>query len=341
MQSPTSPDVASPAKTPLFQSSTQYKNWRFSTEQLRATRTALNEAAIAAIRNTFESDSPGSSSDVHFLGAHEELLLVKLYITKISQLCGHFRFPEEVEATGITYLKRFYLKNTVMDWHPKNVMLTALFLATKTTNHPISLESYTSNIPRTRPSDVLDLEFLVAQSLAFEFAVWHAHRALWGLWLDIQELPQAPPHEELERIYDTALQHIRTSRLTDVELIYPPSQIALACLSLAHPEIAASWARSKNADTTLEAVESIKRAITRDGDVPSVDVVREIDRRLKICKNPEKVVGSKAYLAKRAKEESEAEFKRMRKAENVRKAVEQGDPFGEELAREANLDDDD
>jgi len=33
-----------------------------------------------------------------------------------------FRFPEEVEATAISYLKRFYLKNTVMDWHPKNVM---------------------------------------------------------------------------------------------------------------------------------------------------------------------------------------------------------------------------
>lgn len=64
--------------------------------------------------------------------------------------------------------------------------LTALFLATKTTNNPISLDSYTSNIPRTSPSDVLDLEFLVAQSLSFDFAVWHSHRALWGLWLDLQ-----------------------------------------------------------------------------------------------------------------------------------------------------------
>ncbi|KAI0002037.1 cyclin-like protein [Russula vinacea] len=318
-QPSTSPDVSSTAKSPLFQSSTQYRNWRFSVEQLKATRAALNQAAVAAIRNTFESDSPGSSSDVQFLEANEEHLLVKLYIIKISQLCGHFRFPEEVEATGITYLKRFYLKNTVMDWHPKNVMLTALYLATKTTNHPISLEAYTTNIPRTNASDVLDLEFLVAQSLAFEFAVWHAHRALWGIWLDIQaspDLPQAPPHEELQRIYDTAMQHIRTSRLTD---------IALACLSLAHPEIAAFWARSKNADTALEAIESIKRTITRDG----------------ICKNPEKVVGSKAYLAKRAREEKEAELKRMKKAESVRKATEQGDPFGEVLVGQANLDDDD
>lgn len=49
-------------------------------------------------------------------------MLVKLYISKIGQLCGYFRFPEEVEATAITYMKRFYLQNTVMDWHPKNVM---------------------------------------------------------------------------------------------------------------------------------------------------------------------------------------------------------------------------
>ena len=156
-----------------------------------------------------------------------------------------------------------------------------------------------------------------------------------------QDLPQVPPHEELQRIYDTAMQHIRTSRLTDVELIYPPSQIALACLSLAHPEIAAFWARSKNADTALEAIESIKRAITRDGDIPSVDVVREIDRRLKICKNPEKVVGSKAYLAKRTREEKEAELKRIKKAESARKASEHGNPFGEEIVGQANLDDDD
>jgi cyclin H len=65
---------------------------------------------------------PGSSSNVQFLTPDEELLLVKLYLGKITQLCGHFQFPEEVEATAVSYLKRFYLKNTVMDWHPKNVM---------------------------------------------------------------------------------------------------------------------------------------------------------------------------------------------------------------------------
>ena len=43
-------------------------------------------------------------------------------MTKITQLCVPFRFDETVEATAISYLKRFYLRNTVMGKHPKNIM---------------------------------------------------------------------------------------------------------------------------------------------------------------------------------------------------------------------------
>jgi len=338
--SPSSSQSSTDTKQPLYEASTQYKNWRYSPEQLVAVRASLNAAAVSVIRNTFEADEPGSSSNVQFLTADEEHLLVKLYISKISQLCGHFRFPDEVEATAVSYLKRFYLKNTVMDWHPKNVMLTALFLATKTTNNPISLEAYTSHIPKTSPSDVLELEFLVAQSLAFEFAVWHAHRALWGIWLDLQSLPDSPVDRPQE-IYDTALSHVRASRLTDAELIYTPSQIALACLSLASASFASQWASSKSrsplfASTSENTINAITFLITTSGHPPLVESVREVDRRLKLCKNPEKVVGSKAYLARKAEEEKRAEDKRNRKAEEVRRAMDDGDPFGDELSGKGN-----
>ncbi|KAF4623068.1 hypothetical protein D9613_001932 [Agrocybe pediades] len=331
------PIPPSEPKVPLYQASTQCRNWRYSVNQLARIRAALNEAAVAVIRSTFEADEQGSSHDVSFLNADEEVLLVKLYITKITQLCGLFRFPEEVEATAITYLKRFYLKNTVMDWHPKNVMLTALFLATKTTNNPISLESYTTHIPNTAPNDVLDLEFLVAQSLGFEFAVWHAHRALWGIWLDMQANSS---------MYDKALSYIRASRLTDAELIYTPSQIALAAFSLTLPDIAEQWISSKspNESTDLRrCIEEIVVLIETQGQPPKIESVREVDRRLKICKNPEKVVGSKAYLAKKREEERIAEEKRNRKAAEMQ--VEESDPFGTELAEKrrglVDYDDDD
>jgi len=225
-----------------------------------------------------------------------------------------------------------------------------LFLATKTTNNPISLEAYTNNIPKTNPSDVLDLEFLVAQSLGFEFAVWHAHRALWGIWV-LQNAPDAPPNRAASQseVYDTALRHVRASRLSDAELIYTPSQIALASLSMASPELMAEWAASKfPADSpslsmlqsTLASITTLIESAARPVDV---EAVRGVDLRLKLCKNPEKVVGSKAYLAKKAEEERKAEEKRNRKAAvDVQGAMEEGDPFGDELAgRLVDYDDDD
>lgn len=241
-----------------------------------------------------------------------------------------------------------------------------MFLATKTTNHPISLETYTTHIPNTTPSDVLDLEFLVAQSLGFEFAVWHSHRALWGIWLDlqvssslrrgslliyfIQSLPDCPP--DTREIYDRALNHVRASRLTDAELIYTPSQIAFAALSLAAPDLAFQWSTSKiplvstsshlSADTLPVVIDGIKSFITSVGHPPNLEAVREVDRRLKLCKNPEKVVGSSAYLARRAEEAKKAEEKRNRKAVDVHQTITDGDPFGTELgASQPDMIDDD
>lgn len=164
--------------------------------------------------------------------------------------------------------------------------------------------------------------------------------------------------DELRTAYDTAIKHVRASRLTDVELIYTPSQIALACFSLASPSLASAWARSKYGSpnsspsppespsptsevVVLELLEPIKAAVSHEGTIPEVEVVREIDRRLKLCKNPEKVVGSNAYNRKQEEAERRAAEKRTRKADLIRKAMADGDPFGNELVGGEFDDDDD
>ena len=115
-------------------------------------------------------------------------------------------------------------------------------------------------------------------------------------------------------------------------------------MSLAAPELANSWARLKfpeSADTLLSTSERIKEMIAAQGTPPDVEAVRNVDRRLKLCKNPEKVVGSRAYMKKQEEAERRAEEKRRRKAANVRKAMEEGDPFGSELAGGGGMEDDD
>lgn len=81
-----------------------------------------------------------------------------------------------------------------------------------------------------------------------------------------------------------------------MELIYTPSQIALACWHLVSPQLAEQWARAKFEPDVIEILPAIAQMITDEGKPPDVERVREIDKRLRICKNPEKVVGTKAYV---------------------------------------------
>ena len=150
---------------------------------------------------------------------------------------------------------------------------------------------------------------------------------------------------ELQDVYRNSAKHVRASRLTDAELIYAPSQIALASLSMVNPNLALAWAQSKGSSAILPVIGEIKSMINTDGQAPDVERVREVDRRLRICKNPEKIVGSKAYLAKKAAEEAKEQEKRMKKAEEIRRNMDSGNPFGDELGSgdgdDPNLDDDD
>ena len=52
-------DESNASSKSLYEASTQFKHWRFSPEQLLATRASLNAAAVTAIRDAFEADSAG------------------------------------------------------------------------------------------------------------------------------------------------------------------------------------------------------------------------------------------------------------------------------------------
>ncbi|KAG8695609.1 hypothetical protein FRC08_007658 [Ceratobasidium sp. 394] len=46
-----------PQRRPLYEASTQYRNWRFSPEQLAASRESLNAAAVKGIQDLLEKES--------------------------------------------------------------------------------------------------------------------------------------------------------------------------------------------------------------------------------------------------------------------------------------------
>jgi cyclin H len=63
---------------------------------------------------------------------------------------------------------------------------TCLFLAAKTTNFPVPLDVFTPKFKGLTQADILDTEFLLAQSLGFEFWIRGPEKALRGWGLEFQ-----------------------------------------------------------------------------------------------------------------------------------------------------------
>lgn len=68
------------------------------------------------------NSDPPTPDSVEYLTVSDELSLVTYYLTQVPLLCRALKYPEAVDATAVSYLKRFYLRNTCMDYHPKNIM---------------------------------------------------------------------------------------------------------------------------------------------------------------------------------------------------------------------------
>ncbi|OCF44398.1 hypothetical protein I317_01658 [Kwoniella heveanensis CBS 569] len=395
-QSAADSSALTPGPTSYHESS-QFRHWRYSPAGLADIRQELNQRSVEVVtKNTvLEKEAQISLGHTYteppapasYLTVSDELLLLRFYCSQVSKICRQgFGLPEVVESTAISYLKRFYLKNSVMEWHPKNIMPTCLFLAAKTTNYPVLLDQFIPRFSKLTPADVLDTEFLVAQSLGFEFWVRGAEKALRGWGLDMQNQPN-PPLEGISKSLPTALSNLSASLLTDAEFIYTPSQIGLAAWHLADPSLVetfldhrySTYVPSKNTSTSaddavvngsagdfdpngtssndsaegnsgesqsegeemygmkqsrlLHIVSDIEKMI-KDGQV-EVDVkkVKEVDKRLKQCSNPEKIPGTALYVKrKREKEAAEASAKAAKHQKLASASASDGDIFGSALS---------
>jgi len=283
-----------------YRSSSQYRFWSFTPAKLadlratsnalaadhvhkalarrrssKATALSLDPAAPSSADVTpsvsdsdVKNGSGGKKDDapVESLTVEEEVELLKYYCNNVLVLGNEeFRYPIHVTATAIQFLKRFYLTHSLMEYAPRKITPTALFLANKTDNQMHSLDHFLRDAHKiggleavTRES-VIEPEFLFTQALRFHFDVKHPYRALKGIVLeahqlihichgnrapdgfsrmrdeDIREalLGDALSPKELERrilsSYDKAKDWLSTKALvSDAYFHYSPSQIAFA-----------------------------------------------------------------------------------------------------------------
>ncbi|KAI1308757.1 hypothetical protein EDD11_004166 [Mortierella claussenii] len=309
----------------LYEQSTQYNHWRYTQPALDDLRTKVNQEVVATIKQNIEDEreqrvAQGVSIDdlpenLKFLKVDEELALLGFYERKIVQIFRHWKLPSYVTATAIVYMKRFFLENTVMDYHPKDVMLTCMFLARKTENFLMTIDDFSTAL-KSPPESILNLEFLICKNLRFHFTVHHPYRPCLGFFYDMQ--PVTENMERLQKVYEAALKLIDTSLYTDLCFLYQPSQIALAAMRIASKDESYDFERYANYkfkatesaaqkynETLLPILESIESVLKGDPRCVDVEkaVVTEIDKRLRMCKDPAKNPDSLIY-GKRKRTES-------------------------------------
>jgi cyclin H len=125
--------------------------------------------------------------------------------------------------------------------------------------------------------------------------------------------------EAIQRALPVALETLSSSRLTDAEFIYTPAQIALACFRVSNRslvddfldwrydtfksnlpqkpagedgETAARLPYGMAKDRLVQILQDIEVMIKEGSGAVDVKKVKEVDKRLKLCTNPEKIPGT-------------------------------------------------
>ncbi|NXM30968.1 CCNH protein, partial [Oxyruncus cristatus] len=166
----------------------------------------------------------------------EELAICKYYEKRLLDFCAVFKpaMPRSVVGTACMYFKRFYLNNSVMEYHPRIIMLTCAFLACKVDEFNVSSAQFVGNL-RESPlgqekalEQILEYELLLIQQLNFHLIVHNPYRPFEGFLIDLKT--RYPVLENPEVLRKTADDFLSRVALTDAYLLFTPSQIALTAV---------------------------------------------------------------------------------------------------------------
>ncbi|XP_006651796.1 cyclin-H1-1 isoform X1 [Oryza brachyantha] len=297
-----------------FRTSTHRERWIFQTNDLMDRWGAANQRAtetLAHYGTTLlkvdpvdgslsypEAPSDHGSSGVKPLSCEEERLMRIFYEQKIQEVCAAFKFPHKIQATAIIYFKRFYLQWSVMEHHPKHIMLTCIYSSCKVEENHVSAEELGKGIQQDHQI-ILNNEMIVLKSLDFDLIVYAPYRSIEGFIDDMEDFCRAGngEHQRLKELRQTAISQVDKMMLTDAPLLYTPGQLALAALHksndmhriLSFERYLESVFSRQHSDCPVEQFVGSINMINYLVDqlkIPTPKDMRHIDRKLKHCLDP-------------------------------------------------------
>ncbi|XP_030504760.1 cyclin-H1-1 isoform X1 [Cannabis sativa] len=296
-----------------FYTSTHRARWIFSPQELVDKYKAANQRAIQTLEKygatLMEVDVDGSLSfpepqvkenaDKHSrskpLNIEEEHFIRVFYENKLQEVCNNFHFPHKIQATALIYFKRFFLQWSVMQHHPKNIMLTCIYAACKIEENHVSAEELGKGISQDHQM-ILNNEMIIYQSLDFDLIVYAPYRSVQGFINDMEEFCGSVDDQlqGLTNLHESAKMDVDKIMLTDAPLLFPPGQLALAALRSSNGVhkiidferyLTRILSRQNTEHTSSELIESLNAidSWVRKYKFPSEKDLKHINRKLKSC----------------------------------------------------------
>ncbi|KAJ3603505.1 hypothetical protein NHX12_028250 [Muraenolepis orangiensis] len=218
----------------MYHNSSHKKFWIFDNEE--ALELLRREANLKAHTKMLASAKPGVKESM-LLARHEEQVLFRHYEKRLVDLCNAFKpaMPKSVVGTANMFFRRFYLNNSLMEYHPRIIMLTCAYLSCKVDEFNVSSTQFVGNLVQETPAgqervleQILEFELLLIQQLNFHLVVHTPYRPMEGLLIDIKT--RYPPLENPESLRKGADDFLTRVTTTDAGLLFSPSQIALTAI---------------------------------------------------------------------------------------------------------------
>jgi len=179
-------------------------------------------------------------NDLQFMSEEEHQKILIFFCNFMQTLGEQLKLRQQVIATASVYFKRFYARNSLKCIDPLLLAPTSIFLASKveefgvisnsrlvTTCHQVVKSkfnyAYAQEFPY-RTNHILECEFYLLENMDCCLIVYQPYRPLVHF---VQDMGYE------EQLLPTAWRMVNDSLRTDVCLLYPPYQIALACLMMA------------------------------------------------------------------------------------------------------------
>jgi cyclin H len=267
----------------LYRRSSQYRYWSFTEDEISDLRIRANKRGEEIFQKRIQGLSDDSNSilkqyineEFKNINEIEEREIIIYYARKCQDLSNFFKFTTQVRLTAISYLFKFYLIHSIMEYYPQQIMYTCLFLSAKSENNFIGINNFSKAIPKTTPESILKYEYLILETMRFSLTCHHPMKSMYGFYLDIQNVLIKLDFNRLFKDYESCQSIINESIFTDVQFLFTPPQIALAALYIVDDVVCMRYLMRKFGVKKKQMIEMMKDNEDSDKSTPTIKEEQE------------------------------------------------------------------